>query len=147
MENLIVWYIAGFAVCFVLLFVFIAKYRAVVEQETDPLETAEDLEVKTVSKEGVFVPRAPILEENPSTAALEMADLKEQVRVLHYQLAEFKAIATASQSDLSKQVARLEQRLGTFEQEYVNKLQPTLLRVIEELEHVKGEEEKPAKKK
>ena len=28
--------------------------------------------------------------------------------------------------------------MSTFEQEYVNKLQPTLLRVIEELEHIKG---------
>lgn len=140
MENIIVWYIIGFVVCFALLFVFIAKYRAILEQEEDSLEAEEDLELETVSKEGIYTPRTVLLEEPKNSAALELADLKEQFRALHYQLTEFKVVSNTAQTDLAKQVARLEQRLGTFEQEYVNKLQPTLLRVIEELEHVKGEE-------
>lgn len=147
MENLIVWYIVGFAVCFVLLFVFIAKYRAILEHEPDEIEVEENLQVETVSKEGVYTPRASLLEEDKSSAVLEVADLKEQVRALHYQLVELKKSSHTVQGEMAKQIARLEQRLGTFEQEYVNKLQPTLLRVIEELEHVKGEESNPKDKK
>ena len=44
--------------------------------------------------------------------------------------------------DLTKQIARLETRIGTFEQEYITKLQPTLLSLIQELENMKVTESK-----
>ena len=50
-----------------------------------------------------------------------------------------------SAGDLAKQMARMEQRMSTFEQEYVNKLQPTLLSLIEDLENMKVAEEKTQK--
>ena len=73
-----------------------------------------------------------------------MADLKEKVKELHYRLEELKLAQDKNNADLNKLVARMEQRLSTFEQEYVTKLQPTLLSLIEELENMKVTE-KPAK--
>lgn len=140
MENIIIWQIAGFVVCFILLFVFIAKYHAALadEQELDEeIEETQDLSLQTP----VFQPRAALLQSAQAPAALEVADLKEQVKTLHYHLQELKASTQKHEADMAAQLARLEARLGTFEQEYVNKLQPTLLRVIEELEHIKGGEE------
>lgn len=133
-------HITGFVVCFVLLFVFIAKYRDVLAQEQSFEPEMEDLTVVTVGKESVYKPRAALLQGIQSGSALDVADLKEQVRALHYQLAELKSASNKTNGDVSKQLVRMEQRLTTFEQEYVNKLQPTLLRVIEELEHIKSEE-------
>lgn len=139
MENIIIWQIVGFVVCFILLFVFIAKYHGALEDETD-LEEVAGLNQVTVGQEPVFQPRAALLQTAQAPAALEVADLKEQVKTLHYHLEELKASTQKHQADMAAQLARLETRVATFEQEYVNKLQPTLLRVIEELEHLKGDE-------
>lgn len=143
MENIIIWQIVGFVVCFVLLFVFIAKYHAALEAEPDLETEAVGVDEMTVSQAPVFKPRAALLQSAQAPAALEVADLKEQVKTLHYHLEELKASTQKHEADMAKQIARLEGRLGTFEQE-VAKLQPTLLRVIEELEHLKGDE--PAEK-
>ncbi len=137
MENIIIWQIVGFVVCFILLFVFIAKYHAALEAEQDLEEEVEGLEETSVAQAPVFAPRAALLQSAKAPAALEVADLKEQVKTLHYQLQELKASTQKHEADMAGQLARLESRLGTFEQE-VAKLQPTLLRVIEELEHIKG---------
>jgi len=138
MENIIVWQIAGFVVCFILLFVFIAKYHAALEAEQDLEEDVEGLEKASVAQAPVFQPRAALLQTAQAPAALEVADLKEQVKTLHYHVEELKASTQKHEAELANQLARLESRISTFEQEYVNKLQPTLLRVIEELEHIKG---------
>ena len=141
MENMIIWQIVGFVVCFVLLFVFIAKYREVVANEEffEQVQDVPDTSGAAVAANtnAGFESRASLLKGGVP----EVADVKEQVRSLHYQLAELKTATNKTQVDTAKQLARLEQRLSTFEQEYVNKLQPTLLRVIEELEHIKGTEE------
>ena len=140
---MIVWQIVGFVICFILLFVFIAKYREVVANEeffepvADAPVTAAAATAVTANTSAGFKSRASLLKEGVP----EVADVKDQVRSLHYQLAELKSATNKTQVDTAKQLARLEQRLSTFEQEYVNKLQPTLLRVIEELEHIKGVEE------
>ncbi len=144
MENIIIWQIVGFVVCFVLLFVFIAKYHSALEEETDFEEEVTGLDQVTVSQEPVFKPRAALLQSAQAPAALEVTDLKEQVKTLHYRLEELKASTQKHEADMAKQMGRLETRLGTFEQE-VAKLQPTLLRVIEELEHLKGDEPAEAK--
>ena len=66
-----------------------------------------------------------------------MADLKEKIKELQYRLEEMKVGHDKTNSELAKQLARMETRIGTFEQEYVTKLQPTLLSLIQELENMK----------
>ncbi len=134
------WQIAGFVICFILLFVFIAKYHAALETEQELEDEVEGLQETSVPQEPVFVPRAALLQSAQAPAALEVADLKEQVKTLHYHLEELKASTQKHEADMAGQLARLESRLSTFGQE-VAKLQPTLLRVIEELEHIKGGED------
>ena len=75
-----------------------------------------------------------------NTSALEVTDLKEKVKELHYHLEELKLAQDKNNADLNRLVSRMEQRLSTFEQEYVTKLQPTLLSLIEELENIKVSE-------
>jgi len=139
LENALWWQAAGFVACFVLLFYFIAKYRASLSQDEPEEEQKyplEDLAVMTVSKPE-YPCRASVLENPPQPSALETADLKEQIKELHYHLEEYKLTQDKNNSDYQKQLAQLEQRLSTFEQEYVNKLQPTLVSLIEELENMK----------
>ena len=143
MEMITILQITGFAVCFILLFVFIAKYHAALETEQDLEEEAEVAQKTVAPQAPSFAPRASLLQAAQGPAALEVADLKEQVRELHYRLEELKAAAQKRESDVSSQLARLEARLGTFEQEFGTKLQPMLVRVIEDLEHIKGTDEKP----
>lgn len=137
MENMLILQLAGFVLCFVLLFYFTAKYRAALAHETDFDSPVEDLTVMTVAKPPAFASRASILGALHGSSSLEVADLKEKVKDLHYRLEELKLAQDKNNAEVSKQLSRLEQRLSTFEQEYVTKLQPTLLSLIEELENMK----------
>ena len=141
MWNAILFQLIGFVVCFVLLFYFTAKYRAALVQDTEMDYPVEDLTVMTVTKPA-FASRASILSSLQNTSALEVADLKEKVKELHYRLEEQKVAQDKNNADIQKMVARMEQRLSTFEQEYVNKLQPTLLSLIQELEALKVTDKK-----
>lgn len=139
MENTIILQLIAFVTCLILLFVFIAKYRVAVAQDRSLEDEVEELEgVKQTNAS--FQSRASLIEAAKESGALEVADLKEQVKNLYYRLEELKMAHDKSNGDIAKQLAGLEQRLSTFEQEYVTKLQPTLLRVIDELEHVKAQE-------
>lgn len=140
MDTITILQLTGFAASFILLFVFIAKYHAALEDEQDLEDEVAGMSETTVSAAPTFTPRASLLQTAQSPAALELADLKEQVKTLYYRLEELTAANQKHQADVAAQLARLETRVGTFEQEYVNKLQPTLLRVIDELEHIKGGE-------
>ena len=131
MENTIILQLIGFTVCFILLFVFTAKYRAALAHETDFEPAVEDLTVVTVAQQPAYKPRAAILQSLQGTASLETADLKEKVKDLHYRLEELKIAQDKTSGEFAKQMARMEQRISTFEQEYVAKLQPTLLSLIE----------------
>ena len=141
MENTIILQLVGFAVCFVLLFVFSAKYRAALSAEADS-ENNEDLTVMTIAKQPAFDSRATLLNSLSGQVPLEMADLKEKVKELQYRLEEMKLSDNQTHSEITKQLARLEARIGTFEQEYVSKLQPTLESLIQELESLKVAETK-----
>lgn len=141
MLNALLFQFIGFVVCFVLLFYFTAKYRAALARETDLDYPVEDLTVMTVAKPA-FASRASILSSLQNTSALEVADLKEKVKELHYRLEEQKLAQDKNNAEMGKLVARMEQRLSTFEQEYITKLQPTLLSLIEELENIKLSEKK-----
>ena len=139
MENTIILLLIAFVICFILLFVFVAKYRLAMAQDKSLDEEVEEL--SGVKQAGVsFQSRASLIEAAKESGALELADVKEQVKNLYYRLEELKMAHDKSNGDIAKQLAGLEQRLSTFEQEYVTKLQPTLLRVIDELEHVKAQE-------
>lgn len=145
MENTVILQLIGFTVCFILLFVFTAKYRAALAHETDFEPAVEDLTVVTVAQQPAYKPRAAILQSLQGTASLETADLKEKVKELHYRLEELKIAQDKTSGEFAKQMARMEQRISTFEQEYVAKLQPTLLSLIEELENMKVAENKTEK--
>ncbi len=145
MENIVILQLIGFTVCFILLFIFTAKYRAALAHETDFEPAVEDLTVVTVAQPPAFKPRASILNSLQGNTSLETADLKEKVKDLHYRLEELKVSHDKSNAEISKQLSRLEQRLSTFEQEYVTKLQPTLISLIEELENIKVAEDKSQK--
>ena len=136
MENALLFQLIGFSVCFVLLFYFTAKYRAALVQESSSDFSMDNLTVMTVAKP-TFASRAAILNSLQNTSVLDTTDLKEKVKQLHYRLEEQKLAQEQNNADVNKTIARLEQRLATFEQEYVNKLQPTLLSLIEELEKMK----------
>ena len=77
-----------------------------------------------------------------NVAPLEVADLKEKIKGLQYQLEEVKISHEKNNAELAKQLARLETRVSTFEQEFMTKLQPTLLGLIKDLENMKVAEEK-----
>ena len=139
MLNALLFQLIGFVVCFILLFYFTAKYRAALVRETDMDYPVEDLTVMTVAKPS-FSSRASILNSLQNPSALEVADLKEKVKDLYYRLEELKLAQDKNNADLNRLVSRLEQRLSTFEQEYVAKLQPTLLSLIEDLENIKVSE-------
>lgn len=145
MENTVILQLIGFTVCFILLFVFTAKYRAALAHETDFEPAVEDLTVVTVAQQPAYKPRASVLHSLQGTASLETADLKEKMKDLHYRLEELKIAQDKTSSDFAKQLARMEQRISTFEQEYVAKLQPTLVSLIEELENMKVAENKAEK--
>ena len=139
MENTIILLLIAFVICFILLFVFVAKYRLAMAQDKSLDEEVEEMSgVKTSGQ--VFQSRAALIEATRESGALELADVKEQVKNLYYRLEELKMAHDKANGDIAKQIINLEQRLSTFEQEYVTKLQPTLLRVIDELEHVKAQE-------
>lgn len=137
MDTTIILQMIGFTVSFILLFVFTAKYRAALAHETDFEPAVEDLKVLTVAQTPALKPRASLLQSLQGSSSLEVADLKEKVKSLHYRLEELKMAHDKSNAEISKQLVRMEQRLSTFEQEYVNKLQPTLISLIEELENMK----------
>ena len=140
METTLILQAIGFVVCFILLFVFTAKYRAALAHETDFDSPVEDLTVVTVAQQPTYKPRASLLQSLQGGSSLDVADLKEKVKALHYQLEELKLSQDKSNGDLSKQLARMEQRISTFEQEYITKLQPTLLGLIQDLENIKATE-------
>ncbi len=137
METTLFLEASGFVVGFILLFVFTAKYRAALARETDFDSPVEEMTVTSGAAEASFKSRAAVLQSAQGSSALEMADVKEKMKELQYQLEEMKIRCEKANGELAQQLASLEARIGTFEQEYVNKLQPTLMSLIEELENMK----------
>lgn len=145
LDTTVIFQLCGFVVCFVLLFVFAAKYRATLAHEADFEPEVEQMSVTSGPAQPVFKSRAAVLEGLQGSAPLEVADLKEKVKELQYRLEEMKIGYDKANTELSKQLARMETRVGTFEQEYVTKLQPTLLSLIQELENMKVTEKQSGK--
>ncbi|WP_424244689.1 TolA-binding protein [Elusimicrobium posterum] len=138
--------IIGFFISFVLLFYFTAKYRESVADEGTfvvdaPSDSAEgEAAAKTAASVASTIKRASL--GGPyGSLSLEIEDLNEKLRNMHYRLEEMRLVQENNSSELIKTISKLEQRLNTFEGEYVNKLQPTLLSLIEELEQIKPDKE------
>lgn len=126
----------SFFVCLILLFYFISKYReAEVKDDTEDLDLSDEVSV-SVSATQDSAKR--IFGKTSGVSAREIADLKEQLKDLHYRLEEMKLLEEKRNTELTKLVNKVEQRVSTFENEYVNKLQPTLYSLISELENIQG---------
>lgn len=127
----------GFLGCFILLFYFIAKYRSAEVKDND-----EDLdimdEVSTVASAAASDAKRIFGKSAGGVSAREIADIKDRLKELHYRIEEIKLLEEKRNGELTKLVATVEQRVSTFENEYVNKLQPTLYSLISELENIQN---------
>lgn len=126
--------LTGFILCLVLLFYFVAKYKACgpKEQEND-LDLLDD--VSSAATAAALDARR-LFAKGGALNAREAAEIKEKLKELHYRIEEIKLIEEKRNLEFSKAVAKIEQRINTFENEYVNKLQPTLYSLIKELESI-----------
>ncbi|ACC98445.1 hypothetical protein Emin_0890 [Elusimicrobium minutum Pei191] len=134
----------GFTITFALLFYFTAKYRESAADEgvfiTEPPAAQTENDVKTPSSIAATIKRASM--GGPyGELSLEIDDLKEKIRDIHYHNEELRLLSENRTTELLKAISKLETRLNAFEEEYVNKLQPTLMSLIEDLEKMKPSEE------
>jgi len=125
----------GFAVCLILLFYFIAKYR-----EAEAKDNGEDLdimdEVSSVASTAAQDAKRIFGKGGTGTSAKEIADIKDKLKELHYRIEELRLLEEKRNSENAALVSKVEQRVSAFENEYVNKLQPTLYSLINELENI-----------
>lgn len=134
MPTILIISLFGFFVCLVLLFYFIAKYRSYgpKEQEIDLDLLDEVSSAATVAAQDA----RRIFGKGGAVSAREAAEIKEKLKELHYKIEEIKLVEEKRNLALSKAISKIEQRINTFEDEYVNKLQPTLFNLIKELENM-----------
>jgi F0F1-type ATP synthase membrane subunit b/b' len=133
MSTTFIISLAAFVVCLILLFYFIAKYReAEVTDNDEELDLSdEEMQIPYAAQDGLR-----FFGKGSGVSAKEIADIKDKLKDLHYRVEEIKLLEEKRNGELTKLVARVEQRVTTFENEYVNKLQPTLHSLINELENI-----------
>ncbi|MDR0291941.1 MAG: hypothetical protein LBI01_04150 [Elusimicrobium sp.] len=134
----------GFTVTFILLFYFTAKYREAAADEgtfeAEPSSSSVPAQggEKTPSGVAATIKRASL--GGPYGAlSLEIEDLKDKLKEAHYRNEELRLVSENRTTETLKAIAKLETRLNAFEEEYVKKLQPTLMSLIEDLEKMKKE--------
>ena len=134
----------GFAVTFVLLFYLAAKYREAAAEGEGVFEAASSApqaaapETEKPQSVAAAVKRASL--GGPYAAmSVEIEDLKEKIKEAHYRSEELRLLSENRATEILKAVAKLETRLNAFENEYVQKLQPTLMSLIEDLGKLKKE--------
>ena len=128
---------AGFAVCFLLLFYFVAKYRQAL-----PKSSFEDFDIlDEVSSAATTAAKDAkrIFSTSATPEVRDIISLQEKMKELHYKLEEIKLLQEKQLNDTKNTIANLEQRLTSFENEYINNLQPTLQGLIKELELIHKE--------
>ena len=128
---------AGFAVCFLLLFYFIAKYRKAL-----PSSSFEEFDIIDEVSSAASAAAKDAKRMFSASATMETRDLlslQEKVKDLTYKLEEIKLLQEKHLTDTKNTIANLEQRLTSFENEYINNLQPTLQGLIKELELIEKE--------
>ena len=121
-----------------LLFYFIAKYRAA-EFSGDDSTSLDDLPEEAPAPQlDAQSPDTPRLFAKGGASTKEISDIKEKLRDLHYRFEEIKLLEEKRAAQSAQAIARIEQRISTFENEYVNKLQPALYSLISELENIQN---------
>jgi uncharacterized coiled-coil protein SlyX len=123
----------GFVLTCILLAYFTAKYRAAgVKDESGDLDITEEIssDVNRVAHD------AARLFGHSGVPAREIAELKEKLKDLFYRIEEIKLLEEKRNAETAKTIAGIEQRVSAFETEYVNKLQPALYSLINELENI-----------
>jgi len=142
MSSQFIFSALGFAAAFILLFYLASKYREAAAGgggfETAPAaETpAENAPAKTAETVAAAVKRASA--GGPYGAiTLEIEDIKEKLKEAHYRSEEMRLVSENRTTEILKSIAKLETRISAFEDEYVKKLQPTLMSLIADLEKIK----------
>lgn len=137
MSTVFITSSAGFAVCIILLFYFVAKYR-----EAESKDNGEELdildEVSSAASSAAQDARRIFGKGGAGFSAREIADIKDKLKELHYRMEELRLLEEKRNSETVTLIAKVEQRVSTFENEYVNKLQPTLYSLITELENIQN---------
>jgi len=136
MPTVLIASSAGFAVCLILLFYFIFKYR-----EADTVkDDGEDLdildEVSSVASSAAQDAKRIFGKSGSGASARDIAEIKDKLKELHYRIEELRLLEEKRNSENAASISKIEQRVSTFENEYVNKLQPTLYSLISELETI-----------
>lgn len=125
----------GFIVCLILLFYFVAKYR-----EAESKDNGEDLdimdEVSSAASSAAQDAKRIFGKGGAGVSARDIADIKDKLKEMHYRIEELRLLEEKRNSESAALIAKVEQRVSTFENEYVNKLQPTLYSLINELENI-----------
>ena len=150
-------YSLGFLFCLGLLFYFIAKYKESDLQDDEflwnedeskksskdiPEENAQEqlpekdpfVEFKEETNTVQQVQR--LFAKADSLPAREIFDLKDKVKDLSYILEGNRLLEEKHYNELKTLVSKLEKRLSSFENEYLNNLHPTLTTLIKELENL-----------
>ena len=123
---------AGFAVCFLLLFYFVAKYRQALSGSS--FEDFDIIDEVSSAASAAASDAKRIFSTSATPEVRDLLSLQEKVKDLHYKLEEIKLLQEKQLTDTKNTIASLEQRLTSFENEYINNLQPTLQGLIKELE-------------
>ncbi|MDR0953459.1 MAG: hypothetical protein LBM71_04680 [Elusimicrobiota bacterium] len=137
MPTTLIIFSVFFAACFILLFFFIAKYRAAEAADNGEGEAINLLDEVSAAANYAAQDAKRIFGKN-AVGAKEIVDIKDKLKELHYRIEEIKLLEEKRSGELEKLVSSLEQRVSTFENEYVNKLQPTLFSLISELENIQN---------
>jgi len=128
---------AGFAICFLLLFYFVAKYRQALSDSS--LEEFDILDEVSSAASAAAKDAKRIFSTSAAPEVRDIVSLQEKMKELHYKLEEIKLLQEKQLNDTKNTIASLEQRLTSFENEYINNLQPTLQGLIKELELIHKE--------
>jgi phosphopantothenoylcysteine synthetase/decarboxylase len=128
---------AGFAVCFLLLFYFVAKYRQALSDSS--LEEFDILDEVSSAASTAAKDAKRIFSSAATPDVRDIVYLQEKIKELHYKLEEIKLLQEKQLNDTKNTISALEQRLTSFENEYINNLQPTLQGLIKELELIHKE--------
>ncbi|MBT3393333.1 MAG: hypothetical protein HN833_04680 [Elusimicrobiaceae bacterium] len=112
--------IVGFFGCFILLFYFIARYREFFET------TSDNFNFQMKHSE-------PTQPDNRAELA-EIKDIKDKFKTLTHMLEENRREQEKSNKQFLKNIADIEKRVSSFEEEYINKLQPAIASLVSELE-------------